>query len=471
MAAREHQGLQIALIIFVMLTIVLGVTSFWFFDQYKNEHIKSESNIKVAKKAGDDLKKTIDEMTELKQLMGFGVRDEVPAVVTAYKSDMEKYAKTFPQPNQHYRFIVADLDKELRKAKEQLVDRRLSEVVLEDKIKADESAKVVEVREYQTKLKTNVDDLTQERGKFNADREKAKKDAADIANKLESKRKELDEVASKAAKELEEALNSLQKMVKTNEALVQKDKDAEVSTEQSDGKITWVNQRARVVWVNLGADDGLRRQVSFAVIGADENNPLKADKKGSVEVTRVLDRHLAEARIIDDSPSNPIMPGDNVFSAAWQPGRAEHFALAGKMDVDKDGLSDRQRIRDLITLNGGVIDAEVNDDGTRIGDLTVQTRYLVLGDRPDDKNTNTDLLANYSKLIGDAKSMPIKTISVPELMDYLGYEAKERTIPLGADSKGSDFKPRAPEGVQRKSSNNMFKPRRATPTGGVKSSY
>ena len=32
--ARENQGLQIALIIFVMLTIVLGVTTFIFYHKY-----------------------------------------------------------------------------------------------------------------------------------------------------------------------------------------------------------------------------------------------------------------------------------------------------------------------------------------------------------------------------------------------------------------------------------------------------
>ena len=249
-----------------------------------------------------------------------------------------------------------------------------------------------------------------------------------------------------------------------------KTKEAVLSEEHSDGKVTWVNQRARVVWVNLGADDGLRRQISFAVIGPDENNPLKAEKKGSVEVTRVLDRHLSEARIIDDSPSDPIMPGDSVFSAAWQPGRSEHFALVGFMDMDKDGLSDRQKIRDIITLNGGIIDAEVKDDATRVGDLSVETRYLVQGEQPDDKSTSTAVEA-YSKMMKECQSLPIKTISVPELIDYLGYKAKERTIPLGADSKSSDFKPRAPEEVQRKSSNNMFKKHRSTPTGGTKSAY
>src|SRR4029079_19292004 len=105
------------------------------------------------------------------------------------------------------------------------------------------------------------------------------------------------------------------------------------------------------------------------VLGADENNPLKAEKKGSIEVTRVLDRHLSEARIIDDNPSKPIMPGDFVYSVAWQPGRSEHFALVGVLDMDDDGKSDHDRIKDVIEMNGGKIDADLRDDGTVVGKL------------------------------------------------------------------------------------------------------
>ena len=131
---------------------------------------------------------------------------------------------------------------------------------------------------------------------------------------------------------------------------------------------------------------------------------------------------------------------------------------------------DRQRIKDIITLNGGIIDAEVTDDGKRTGVLSIHTRYLVLGDRPTEKSS-TEALIGIANLLKDAETLPIKTISVPELIEYLGYKAQERTIPLGADSKSADFKPRAPNEVHRKSNNSMFKKQRSTPTSGTKSAY
>jgi hypothetical protein len=61
--------------------------------------------------------------------------------------------------------------------------------------------------------------------------------------------------------------------------------------------------------------------------------------------------------------------------------------------------------------------------------------------------------------------LPIKKISLEDLIGYLGYKDRERTVPLGADAKPSDFRPRAPNEVPRRSNNESFKKRRNTPSG------
>ena len=137
------------------------------------------------------------------------------------------------------------------------------------------------------------------------------------------------------------------------------------------------------MWINLGTADSLRRQVTFSVYDADQHDAAKATKKGSIEVTRLLGEHMAEARITEDDPTNPILTGDNIYSQVWHRGKKLHFALTGFIDFDGDGQSDMQLARDLIELNGGVVDAYLNDDGTVEGEITANTRYLVLGDVPE----------------------------------------------------------------------------------------
>jgi hypothetical protein len=139
------------------------------------------------------------------------------------------------------------------------------------------------------------------------------------------------------------------------------------------------------------------------------------------------------------------MPGDNIFSVVWEAGRAEHFALAGKLDLDGDGESDRQRVHDLIALNGGIIDAEVTGEGTRSGKMSVNTRYLVLGDQPGPEGSERDA---YSSLFTEAQTLGVEMIPLGRFLDYLGYKVEDRTVNLGRFARPSDFKPRFPEGVQ-----------------------
>ena len=72
-----------------------------------------------------------------------------------------------------------------------------------------------------------------------------------------------------------------------------------------------------------------------------------------------LGDRLSEARILEDTPSNPIIGGDVIHTPAWSPGQRVHFALAMKMDINKDGIDDYEMVKNIIQMNGGVIDAEL----------------------------------------------------------------------------------------------------------------
>src|SRR5258705_2201449 len=152
------------------------------------------------------------------------------------------------------------------------------------------------------------------------------------------------------------------KLDRANSILKEQRKDEPGSFEVADGRVSWVNQNG-TVWINLGTGDSLRRQVTFSVFDADQHDAAKAAKKGSIEVTRLLDEHMAEARITKDDPTNPILVGDNIYSQVWHRGKQLHFALTGVIDIDGDGQSDLPLALQLIKLNGGIVDAYFKDDG------------------------------------------------------------------------------------------------------------
>jgi hypothetical protein len=253
-----------------------------------------------------------------------------------------------------------------------------------------------------------VNDLGVERTKFNEERVRITTDNDDIKSKLaQSDAKYKNDVAA-----LKDDVAKVEKESKAKDLTIEKQMNRlqEMQTETfevADGRIAHVDQAGGIVWINLGMADGLRRQVSFSVYDQDQTAVDNAKPKGAVEVIRIIDQHLSEARITAASSRDPILPGDQVFSPAWKPGRKIRFALAGVLDIDGDGNSDRDLVRNLITMNGGVIDAELHDDGNQSGQLTVGTRYLVIGNRPTEEAT-AEVLRGYNNIISQAQDFGIE---------------------------------------------------------------
>jgi len=174
-------------------------------------------------------------------------------------------------------------------------------------------------------------------------------------------------------------------------------------------------------------------------------NVAKKRKKADVEITGILGAHLAEARITNYSSAagDPIIEGDVVYTPLWSPGRQRQFAIAGIFDLDGDGISDRETLREVIHNGGGVIVAEVLDTGeikTRNKGIDINTKYLILGDRPevgvgqgkDEASINAvEVLRGISQFTVQARNAGVKIIGVEEFLDLVGYQPHMRLVKPG----------------------------------------
>lgn len=143
---------------------------------------------------------------------------------------------------------------------------------------------------------------------------------------------------------------------------------------------------------------------------------------GNTAVTRIIGPHEAEARIVAQAKlTEPVMAGDSIFSPTFQRGQQTHFALAGRIDLRRGGKSDRDRLKSIISLNGGAVDAEQLADGRVAGKMTIDTRYLVLGEKPDEKSSS-QFVRGYTEMLGEATRLGIPTISVRSLWGRLGHD-------------------------------------------------
>jgi hypothetical protein len=461
--------LQIALIVCVLFAIAAGVSWFLALNWYKEAEKRDKTHLAEATKAQADLKESQDENGELKRLLGIAATQKIDAVQQQFKKDMETYARAFPADKQYYRPVLELLNTELNNKNAQLVDAKKENDNWKQKYEGREATKDAQIKEHQDAVAKASADLKNANDTFKADRDRLAKDQADTAAQLAQLRKATETIVQQADTKTKEAVNvagtwqGRYKETKTKLDQVTKD-----NPDVAAGEIKYVNSGSGTVYIDRGRGDGLRRQATFSVYAGETTDLSKTGKKGSIEVIQVAGEHLAEARITEDRISDPLLPGDKIYTPVWRPGEQRHFALTGVMDVEGDGRDNRQLVRDLITMNGGVIDAEMDDHDKPVGAMTATTRYLVVGGPPD-PHVNPDGMKNYSNMITEAKKLDVEQISLAELLNRMGWKSPAQVIRFGVG--GNSGKIPKTEGAQgAPGSNGTFKPRNP-PASGNGSSY
>jgi len=443
MAARQDQTLQIFLIVFIFLFLVSAVVAYLGWKGYSDAEQRAAQ---LQSSLNDKNTQTQNQQTEIedqREMMGFGRNDNPTAVKEAFEKDMTtRGAGIAEEESRSYRKVLETVYTEAQSTAARLADVTKKRDELAQRLQAVEGEKEAQVAQAQAAMKKAEEDAATQRNDFKQDRAELEKTKQELQKNLDEQRSSyVTQIGQKDTliKELEGKVAKLEHAVSN---LIEQRKDEPGSFEIADGRISWVNQNG-TVWINLGTADSLRRQVTFSVYDADQHDAAKAEKKGSIEVTRLLGEHMAEARITDDTATNPIIVGDQIYSQVWHRGKKLRFALTGVIDLDGDGQSDMQLARELIELNGGIVDAYLTDEGEVKGEITANTRYLVLGDVPESV-TQVKLQKGWNDMSQEATSVGVESISVPEFLAQMGYKPQDRTVPLGEGASARDF-PARPE--------------------------
>jgi hypothetical protein len=264
---------------------------------------------------------------------------------------------------------------------------------------------------------------------------------------------EFDEAKATYTAERKKYVTEEQQLVIQVDDLREKLKTAtRVSFERPDGLVRWIDNTAGLVWINLGSQDRLRLRTTFSVYRKAHHGVARGaeDIKGQIEVTRIIDNHTAEARILNDDIYDPISKGDPVYTPLWSPGRTETFAVIGLVDLDQDGVFDRDQFHDILSDAGARLNHEVLDDGTRVRyegfpdkfinwtedapTLDSDTKYLILADIPDPSLAIREEDVIIRKAISEhllamrkeARLKGIEEIRLSDFLEYMGYRPQRR---------------------------------------------
>lgn len=457
MASSENQGLQIALIIFVMLTILLSVTTFMFFRSYTEASERSRTDSKTAAEKEAAFRTAVADIQSLNAIIGVAGDAKLSEVQETKTKDMQNFASTAPEETQRYHQAMEFLASTLDAKTKELVDARMEiQAEKDERSKVEASAKA-QIDAAEQKIKEAETARADAEKQFKEEREKMLADNQGLKDQFAAKNEAFTKLESETSKQIASLTEEMAKLQRMNASHVQKIEELDPTSgfEVPDGEIVWVNQKTRTAYINVGSADGLHRQTTFSVVGSGEAIGTDQKTKGRLEVVNVLRPHFAECKILQDELLNPMVEGDKIYTPLWHPGRGEGFAIIGFIDIDGDGYDDREMVRDLVRMNGGRIDAE--DDPTQktpkqTGELTRETRYLIVG-KPSD--TKEIVEGAWTKMINDARQMGVRELTLDKFLDQIGWTNQHEVLRFGRRGNAEDVPAAAPDGGRPQSSGSV----------------
>ena len=224
------------------------------------------------------------------------------------------------------------------------------------------------------------------------------------------------------------------KLAQEEVAKIEPGPDRAVLAQEPDGQVILIDEKARVVHLNIGSDEHVYPGLTFTVY--DKGTAVPEDGKGKAEI-RVFDvaKTYSAARIVNPKDSKPILQGDIVANLIWDADRTNVFVVAGEFDLDSDGQVDSDaatRIETLVEKWGGQM-AE---------SITIDTDFLVLGKQPTVLKAPTleeqeidpeaeakhqaslQRLERYNQLRDQAQSLWIPVFTYEKFLYFIGYNSQ-----------------------------------------------
>ena len=452
MARRENQGMQIAMIIFIITTLIFMLTTYLAYSSMtrlagENEDLKSQ------KSTSDNAARAAEQLAaSLKQSIGLD-----PAMADAEVTQQVEQAvsnNSIAEENQTFLGIIDELNKRitdlsgnLARANQDIQQLRQEK---QDAIMV-EQQKLAVARENEAKAQADFNLATKDKADYFAENKSRNDQYVAAANRAKTERDQAVQTADKRVSEAERRVAIQQDLIK--DKVEQLKKYQSDTPDQYDGRILGVVAATKTVLIDRGRADGLRPKMVFGVYDAEDTNVRTAKKKASIEITNLLGDHRAQARITQIDHVNPVVTDDFIASPAWSPGETLGIALVGEMDIDDDGLDDREYVRNLIRLGGGRIDAESTPSGTT-GSVSVNTRYIVVGQGNIEKEAKD--------LLQQADEMSVERMSISEFLDLMGYAGRSRAVTYDGVLRPGDFAPK-PSARRSQPASTQFRPRAPLP--------
>jgi hypothetical protein len=430
--------LTIALIVFVLLTFILTITTYLFFKQRTDEQAKAQAAEKSAADSKEALNVAQAENQKLREWIGAAEGSTLETIETDLNNLFTKDFAGFNEEPKSYGRLVSWLRREFATKNQ---ETKAAEDKRAEAAKEAEQAKA-SAEDARTTANTRVEEILgvqkQEKESFDQNREKIEKEknelleqktmAEQAANRLLLLTKEIAMLkdvlpsnrwqqfdGSKAEDQLgaiRAEVVALRKTLKSqNEELsgFRASGDAD-RIDGFDGYIAAVDGGDGGVTIWCPSTLGARPGMELRVFDPDQQQPRNEQEKATLVVTSIEGPSRLRAAIRDESPTQPIIPGDAVASHLWSPGQFE-IVVVGQGGTD---FEDRTRLARLIEGAGGRIAASVTSSTAFVFDTGVPPQ----GD--DENEAARQVRIRREAAIRDAGDYGVRGGGRDGLLDFLG---------------------------------------------------
>jgi hypothetical protein len=473
-AANESQGLKIAVAVFIALTVILMVSSYFLYSNGVSAEAKMQSAEEALRKAktAQDLAVTqydtmrnkigvkaseIDpaneeiaaHMKKVAERLGAAQEPASAAVQKARQANLQgpeldeaqqnvqKGVASFQsEPNKTYMSAIDRLAEIFENQSMLTTEMALNYLNLRRSLEAATSVAKQQV-DTQTSAASKAHTETIEEGKRHEEERSTLLTKVDqLQTALDKTQNELLAAKTEITRQGEDFARQRETFLTIQRELRDKvERNNENILDRPDGYVTYVDYETKEVMVSINRRMGARPQMKMTIFDARSPGIPTEKPKGNIELTSVGETS-SHARIIKtDNSIDPIRVGDIVYSPSWSPNQPTRFALVGKMDVNRDGRDDRGELRRMIQEAGGIVDYDLppNDLGKPMGAVNPRIDWYVIDDRPPFRDVyarQTDAaLASQAKdqkatseAVKECRLNGIRPMPIGKLLAYLGYD-------------------------------------------------
>jgi len=217
--SRENQGLQIALIIFAMLTVLLGVTAFVATRHYQDASGRAAAMLAQSLRSQRAAQERQDEVNHLKRIIGVSPTAKLSMVRQQFSDDTAAHAESFPEEDRCYRNVLLSQENVIRRQNAELDECRRRIQQWQARFERLEPSKQVQVTRHRAATEETEKDLADVLATSREHRKEMTDDNAAMQRALVEIRLEADRNKAEAAKQLEDLREQYRRVVKELETL------------------------------------------------------------------------------------------------------------------------------------------------------------------------------------------------------------------------------------------------------------